>query len=271
LDVLSQYKAAVCAACRKSKLFPAVGLDCLHFVVIYVLLNFIYSDKIRAADMVKKELLDRAMRQFISDQVMTLSQLETLLSCSQRSVQRYLSKWGGLRSYNHNGKYFSLPVIARFDSFGIWKYQGIGFSRFGNLKDTVVQLVNNSPAGLTAIELGQILGVNAHSFMSQFRIDPRLKRQKWEGRLVYFGVEYDIWIAQKRQRFADQSVSAFPSDVQAVIILVSLLKNPTATTEELVNIMNKEHRGISVTMVERLLEHHGLLKKKMHTSCRRGS
>ena len=258
---LSQYRGAALPACRKNMFFQAVGLDSPDFVVIYVLINFIYYDKIRTADMVKKELLDRAMRQFISEQVMTLSQLETLLSCSQRSVQRYLSKWGGLRSYNHNGKYFSLPVIARFDSFGVWKYQDIGFSRFGNLKDTVVQLVNNSTAGLTATELGQILGVNAHSFMSQFRVDQRLKREKWEGRLVYFCAEYDIWIAQKRERFADQPVSPFPSDAQAVIILVSLLKNPKATAEELVKIMNKEYRGISVTMVERLLEHHGLLKK----------
>ena len=138
-------------------LFQAVELDNFSFVVIYGLANSIYYDKIRIADMVKKELLDRAMRQFISEQVMTLSQLETLLSCSQRSVQRYLSKWGALRSYNHNGKYFSLSVIARFDSFGVWKYQDIGFSRFGNLKDTVVQLVNNSPTGLTTTELGQIL------------------------------------------------------------------------------------------------------------------
>ncbi|MEA1933170.1 MAG: hypothetical protein U9N60_01855, partial [Thermodesulfobacteriota bacterium] len=96
--------------------------------------------------MVKKELLDKAMRHFISAQVMTLSQLEVLLSCSQRSVQRYLSMWGGLRSYNHNGKYFSLPAIAHFNSFGIWKYNDIGFSRFGNLKETVVHLVARSPA-----------------------------------------------------------------------------------------------------------------------------
>ena len=211
--------------------------------------------------MVKKELLEMAMRKFISDQVMTLSQLETLLSCSQRSVQRYLSKWDGLRSYNCNGKYFTLPVIARFDSFGVWKYQDIGFSRFGNLKNTVMQLVSNSPAGLTATELGHTLGVNAHSFMSQFRVDPRLKREKWEGRLVYFYAEHNIWIAQKRKRFAGQSVSHFPSDAQAVIILVSLLKNPMAAIEELVRIMSKEHRGISVTMVERLLGHHGLVKK----------
>lgn len=211
--------------------------------------------------MVKKELLDKAMRKFISAQVMTLSQLETLLSCSQRSVQRYLSKWNGLRSYNYNGQYFTLPAIARFDSLGVWKYQDIGFSRFGNLKNTVVQLVSNSPAGLTATELGQTLGVNAHSFISQFRVDPRLKREKWEGRLVYFAAEHDILIAQKRERFAGQSISPFASDAQAVIILVSLLKNPMVAIEELVRIMNKEHRGISVTMVERLLEHHGLVKK----------
>ena len=131
--------------------------------------------------MVKKELLEKTMHNFASAQVMTLSHLKILLSCSQRSVQRYLSKWGCLRSYNHNGKYFSLPSIAHFNSFGIWKYDDIGFSQFGNLKETVVKLVTLSPAGLTASELSEILSVNAHSFISQFRADPRLKREKWEG------------------------------------------------------------------------------------------
>lgn len=222
--------------------------------------------------MVKKELLDRAMRQFLSAQVMTLSQLVTLLSCSQRSVQRHLSKWGCLRSYNYNGMYFSLPAIARFDSLGVWMYQDIGFSRFGNLKDTVVQLASNSPAGLTATELGQILGINAHSFMSQFRVDPRLKREKWGGRFVYFCAEHDIRIAQRRERSTSQSAPPFPSDAQAIIILVSLLKNPKTTLEELVGIVNKELKGIDITMVERLLEYHGLVKKiPVHTSCRRSS
>lgn len=213
--------------------------------------------------MVKKELLDKAMRHFISAQVITLSQLEVLLSCSQRSVQRYLSKWDGLRSYNHNGKYFSLPAIAHFDSFGIWKYNDIGFSRFGNLKETVVHLVARSPAGLTASELGEVLSVNAHSFMSQFRVDLRLKREKCDGVLVYFCSDHDIRIAQKRKRFTDQPLSTFPSDTHAVTILVSLLKNPKATIEELVKTINKEQNGISITMVERLLKHHGLLKKKV--------
>ena len=114
---------------------------------------------------------------------------------------------------------------------------------------------------LTTTELGEILSVNAHSFMSQFRVDQRLKREKWNGRLVYFGAENDIWIAQKQKRFAGQPVSPFPSDALAVIILVSLLKNPKASTEELLKIINKEHKEITLTMIERLLEHHGLVKK----------
>ena len=243
-------------------LFQLVDIDNSDFVVIYVFIHFIYDDKIGIIDMVKKELLDKAMRHFISAQVMTLSQLELLLSCSQRSVQRYLSKWGAPRSYNHNGKYFSLPAIVHFDSVGIWKYNDIGFSKFGNLKETVVHLVARSSAGLTASELGEMLSVNAHSFMSQFRVDLRLKREKCDGVLVYFCSDHDIRIAQKRKRFTGQPLSALPSDTQAVTILVSLLKNPKATIEELVKIMNKGHNGISSMMVERLLKHHGLFKKK---------
>ena len=167
--------------------------------------------------MVKKELLEKTMHHFVSAQVMTLSHLKILLSCSQRSVQRYLSKWGCLRSYNHNGKYFSLPSIPHFNSFGIWKYHDIGFSQFGNLKETVVQLVTRAPAGLTASELSKILSVNAHSFISQFRVDPRLKREKWEGVLVYFCSKHDICIAQKRERFINQPQAIFPSDTQAVL------------------------------------------------------
>jgi hypothetical protein len=218
--------------------------------------------------MVKKELLEKTMHHFVSAQVMTLSHLEILLSCSQRSVQRYLSKWGSLRSYNHNGKYFSLPSIAHFNSVGIWKYHDIGFSQFGNLKETVVQLVTRAPAGLTALELSKILSVNAHSFISQFRVDPRLKREKWEGVLVYFCSKHDICIAQKRERFINQPQAIFPSDTQAVIILVSLLKDSKATIEELSKNINKEHKSISIAMIERLLESHGLFKKKIHTSCK---
>jgi hypothetical protein len=53
--------------------------------------------------------------------------------------------------------------------------------------------------------------------------------------------------------------------------LVPLLKDSKATIEELVKNINQEQKGISIAMVEGLLEYHGLLKKTIHTPCKRGS
>ena len=123
---------------------------------------------------------------FHSEKALTLELVCSSLGCSLRSAQRYLARWSCLHSYNMNGRYFTLPDIPQFNSAGIWLFQGIGFSRFGNLKDTVVELVQRSAAGLSIPELGQLLGGNAYSFMSQFRHDPRLVREKWDGQFVYF-------------------------------------------------------------------------------------
>jgi len=217
--------------------------------------------------MPKKQAITAAMREFVSAQVMTLSQLESLLGCSQRSVQRQLAIWGALRSYNCNGKYFSLPAVAQFDSFGIWRFQDIAFSRFGTLRDTVAHLVRNSPSGLTIHELSELLSVNAYSFMSQFRNDSRLKREKWTGRLVYFCSEHDILIAQRRERSKTQPPPPLPSDAQSVVILVTLLKHPNASLEEIVRTISLDYKGIDISMVERLLEFHGLEKKTLLPPC----
>ncbi len=88
---------------------------------------------------------------FRKEKVMSLKQLADLLSCSERTVQRYLKKWRTYTSYNQNGRYYVLPDIPRFDDNGLWRYQGIFFSRHGNLKQTLIAVVNHSPAGLTGV------------------------------------------------------------------------------------------------------------------------
>ena len=72
---------------RITMLFQLVVLDNSSFVMIYVLTYFIYYDKIRIADMVKKKLLDRALREFLSAQAMTLSQPENSLRPKCRNMR----------------------------------------------------------------------------------------------------------------------------------------------------------------------------------------
>lgn len=215
--------------------------------------------------MQKNERLEKVKKEIRFAKVTTLTQLMASLNCSQRSVQRYLREWRCLSSYNHNGKYYVLPDVPRFNRFGIWRYDDIGFSRYGNLKETVIGLIETAKAGMTAAEMGEAMGVNPHSFISQFRNDSRLRREKRSGRLVYFCSKREICEAQRRERVLSEPSAAFPSDAQAVTILVCLIKNPDATMDELVSNVQKERRGIERGMVERLLEHHGIQKKKHRT------
>jgi len=87
--------------------------------------------------------------------VVTLAELILRLHCSRRTVQRRLKEWQAINSYNHNGGYYTLPDIPQFDASGLWSCRGARFSRHGNLPQTVVQLVHDAPAGLTAAELGE--------------------------------------------------------------------------------------------------------------------
>ncbi len=214
--------------------------------------------------MVGDEVVKEVLRSFRSCRTMTISELAKGLSCSMRSAQRYLGRWGSIRSYNHNGRFFTLPDIPEFDEFGIWRFTGIGFSRYGNLRETVIHLIESSTGGMAAAELGQIMGVNPHSFMSQIGLDSRLQREKVGGRLIYFCAKGEVYDAQRRVRLAGEArgPSRLPSEAQAVTILVCLIKNPEATIDELVQEVAKHHRGIARQMIERLLEHHGLTNEK---------
>ncbi len=80
--------------------------------------------------------------------IVTLDDLAMSLHCSKRTVQRRLAKLKTIRSYNRNGRYYTLEGIAKFDADGLWRYRGTYFSRFGNLTQTFVQLVRMSAAGL---------------------------------------------------------------------------------------------------------------------------
>ena len=112
---------------------------------------------------------DRGLKFLRLKKVVTLAQLVVHLHCSPRTVQRRLAELEALHSYNQNGRYYTLRDIPKFDANGLWRYQGAFFSRFGNLPQTFVQLVQRAPAGLTAAEVGQLLGLRPSSFLWAFR------------------------------------------------------------------------------------------------------
>jgi len=178
-------------------------------------------------------------------------------------VQRRLTDWLAINSYNQNGRYYTLPDIPDFDANGLWRFRRAFFSRYGNLPRTLIELVQNAQAGLTAAELGELLGLRPGSFLWAFHDHPDLMREKHKGVYVYFSSARDSQDQQRQQRAEMGRVTKRASEFDAIAILVEKIKHPEMSVEELSNnIRRKQKLRVEPELIRDLLARHGLAKKK---------
>jgi len=207
-------------------------------------------------------VIDKALKVIRRRKVVTVSDTADLLQASLRTARRLLGQWNAYRSYNENGRYYVLPQVARFDGDGLWRYRTIGFSRFGNLTRTLVGLIHNSSAGLGAAELGGLLGMQPHGFLSLFREHPALRREKYQGRFVYFCADETHYAEQSKVRQNRARRAELPDDAEAVAILVAAIKHPGLNAVQLCRQLETQAVASTPQRIENLFAHHGLRVKK---------
>lgn len=128
----------------------------------------------------------RLRKLFRQEHVLNMKQLMTTVEAkSSRTVFRYLEQLNYISSYTHTRSYYTLPEIAKFDQDGFWHYGVIGFSLHGNLKDTLLYLINTSEAGRTHSELELLQHCRAHNALRELVRDKKLKRESVDGVFVY--------------------------------------------------------------------------------------
>ncbi len=205
----------------------------------------------------------RVMKVFKNKKVLMIEELSRLLGSSLVTARRRLKQWKAYTSYNQNGRYYVLPDIAKFDTYGLWRHQDILFSQHGNLKQTVIALVKKSPAGLTGSQIGELVSLAPRSFLSHFRNESQLRREMIEGRFVYFASDKATCTQQKkfRQTPTNQADLRVPTDAEAVIILVERIKHSRLPIEDLAKKLHKAGYRFSAEALRRFLDLHGLLKK----------
>ncbi len=191
-----------------------------------------------------------------------MAELVVHLHCSPRTVQRRLADWQAITSYNRNGSYYTLPEIATFDANGLWRCRSACFSRFGNLRQTFIQLVSNSPAGLTGAEVGTLLALRPSSFLWSFREHPALKREKHQGLYVYYSSAPTRYKKQVEQRRLMRRGTRLPVDFEAIAILVEKIRCPNLSNEALSQRLRKQKLSIEPEVIENLFVKHDLTVKK---------
>ena len=210
-----------------------------------------------------------AFKLFKNKKILDMKTLVTILTCSERTVQRNLKKWKAHTSYNKNCRYYTLPDIPSFNQHGIWKYKDIFFSKYGNLKDTVINVVSKSESGLNAKEISEIIGLSSYTFLSHFKNDSKIQRKKYQGIFIYFSSDPDNHKKQKYKRdnfIQSSAILDLPTDAEAITILVELIKNPLGNIDQLTRRVRKKGIPISKSKIFNLLSYHQILKKKIWAS-----
>lgn len=192
--------------------------------------------------------------------------LSAELKYSIPSVRRFLMAVGYYSSFTHNGKWYTLCSIPSFNREGLWFHHEIGFSRAGSLTKTLITLTANSPAGVTAEQLGEKLHCRCHAVLVQLHRKKKLQRQKAGRSFIYLAAEPRT-VARQRQAISLQSaqIQQLPAEI-AVLILVEFIRNPEAGFAQLAKTIKRSRKvTVEVVQIERLFQQYAL-KKMMLTA-----
>lgn len=213
------------------------------------------------------QVMDDLIKLFAQKPIWTLTALADQINYSEVSVRRFLKQTGYLRSYTHNGKFYTLKTMAKFNAQGIWRYEQTGFSKHGTLMQTIDYLIYKSPMGLSATELTGILESPCQSFLSNQYKAGKIDRIKPGPEYIYLAKDAKRNQRQREllnQRFAHQEPQTLTAE-QAVFVLVRFINNPSLSFKQLARLLRKERQVVvSPECIEMFFQTHGIKK----TVCR---
>ena len=168
-------------------------------------------------------------RLFMRTKVMDMRTLEAASGQrSRRSLFRDLVSLSYFSSYSHSGRYYTLATIPEFDEHGLWRFQDVGFSRVGTLKNTVAHQVGEADAGCTHGELEALLHLRVHDTLLKLVRAKRIRRERVAGAYLYLSADPNRGaqqLALRRQRLLqDDQAPTYPARETVLLVLVEALQ-----------------------------------------------
>lgn len=194
-----------------------------------------------------------------------LSKKELLLECgcSFMTLWRILHKEGYVTSYNYNAQYYTLAAIARFDDYGLWSCRDVRFSKWGALSKTIIGIVEQSPQGMTAKELEDLLQVpNVKPLLPKLIHNGQLKREPLKGAFVYLPADMDNYEQQLNHRMAAIKPPQMPEPQRVIALLVEMIQHPGQTPRQWARRLARQNIRLGVQDIKAVMECYHLTVKK---------
>ncbi len=205
---------------------------------------------------------------FRGQPVVDLDTLYRVLNTTSRmSVFRRLKDIGYLSSYTHRGAYYSVTDIPDFDEYGLWFHQGVGFSRAGTLKTTLVEQVDTAEEGHTHRELEALLRIRVQNTLIRLIREHCLVRERVDSLYLYVSAEAKRaaeQVAKRRQRTAAAVENIKLPDTTVIEVLLEVVRAGTVVVAAAVVAERLRARGVLVTseQTERVYSYYGVAVKK---------
>jgi hypothetical protein len=215
-------------------------------------------------------IIDQILRLLKANTLMTISDLSDQLNHRARSsLFRDLQKISTTSSYTHAGKYHVLESTPKFDSVGLWFYQGIGFSKYNTLRATIVNLIESSNLGRTHKELNDLLKIKMHNTLKQLVETKQIVRKQMPNNLYVYlhgdkkksKQQYELRLSMKTDSLA--RISAPPQSV-TIVVLVELIRHHQLEAEpSLITNLLKKRSGLDINRktVEHIFSYYQIKKK----------
>ncbi len=172
----------------------------------------------------------------LKNTIMSLKQLRAELQDRARSsLFRDLKKLDMISSYTHTGQYHALTRLAKFDEDGLWFFQDVGFSRYGTLKRSLVQVITHSQAGMTHREMRKLFRVEVQKPLTALVSSNAVARQLLPSRIhVYLSAdETSVVQLERRLAIGDKALNvALPAESIRIEILVEVIRAPQRSLDE---------------------------------------
>jgi hypothetical protein len=170
-------------------------------------------------------MINQLVSVFSEKIVLTIDDLKNVLKTKSRmSIFRKLKELPYRSSYSHCGKYYTLDKLAQYDKNGIWTYNNIYFSKYGTLKNCVLENIEKSRDGLSSFELAELLHVPVYNTVLDLYNNYKIKREQIGKEYVYLSVKNgEAQFLLRKQGIQQEHSLAKDSTDEYLALFMSLL------------------------------------------------
>lgn len=211
--------------------------------------------------------LQDVLNAFKRKKVLTKDEILRATGCSTMTAWRLLSQHGYFTSYNDNARYYTIAGVPKFDEHGLWTYGKARFSKWGSLTKTIIGLVQESPTGLTAEQLQQLLKLkNVKPHLTRLIERKSIAREKMERRFIYFSLPDAAARKQRKQRKKEteqaRTTQALPPLEHVIALLVEIIRQPENSPRQWARRLTRQGVRIGTGDIQAVLDHYQIDPKK---------